>query len=807
MRIHLPANKRNFKVLYDNRFLYVGIRAYDTATDSIVKRLGRRDTFDGDWVEVNIDSYHDLRTGFSFTASAAGVKGDEFITDNGNNWDGSWNPIWYLRSQTDEEGWSCEIKIPLSQLRFSADQDQVWGFQVQRRFFRKEERSLWQRVPQDAPGWISEMGELHGLVGLKPQKQLEIQPFTVTQLETYPEEAGNPYRDGSDFTLNGGLDAKIGITNDLTLDLTVNPDFGQVEADPAAIALDGFEIFFQERRPFFVENKNIFDYRIGGNQDNLFFSRRIGRSPQGFPSLQAGDNYDIPTNTTILGAAKFSGKTKNGWSIGVLESVTANEYAKIDNNGSERKEKVEPLTNYFVGRVQKDMNERNTFIGGIFTATNRSKLPDHLDFLRTSAYTGGLDFRHQWKDRKYYAEGNVVVSHVSGSEEAIEATQRSLTHLFQRVDAGHVHVDPTRTSLTGSGGRFEAGKQGGGNWRYNFGFMWRSPELELNDIGFLRQADELRQYANVSWRTIKSTESFRSVWLGLSQYTTYDYDGNYNRIQYQLNGNLQFKNNWWFDFGAAHKPRIYTNTILQGGPRWRFSQENFVFTFFGTDNRKKVNAFAGIVYSKAKQNNFSFFNAEVGLNYQPTDALRISINPEYSSNPNKTQYIGQVDNNGTTRYLLGKIDNETLSASIRLNYTINPNLTVQYYGEPFIFRARYKDFKYVTNPVADNLYDRFHQYTDNQINFDNGVYLVDEDTDGNVDYGFGDPDFSFVQFRSNLVIRWEYIPGSELFFVWSQGITGLVDPTERLFQGLEQGILDKQPENIFLIKATYRFVL
>ena len=333
-----PSEQTRFKITYDRKNLYLAFRCFDSQPDSIVRRLSRRDGFAGDWVEVNIDSYHDLRTAFSFTITAAGVKGDEFVSDNGNNWDGSWNPIWYAKTNIDDKGWTAEMKIPFSQLRFGKAKEQIWGIQSTRRFFRQEERSLWQRVPQDAPGWVSEFGELHGLIDLEPQKQLEIQPFGVLQYDTYPKEEGNRFRDGSDFKLNGGVDAKIGITNDLTLDLTVNPDFGQVEADPSAIALDGFEIFFREQRPFFVENNNIFNYQFSRSNagdtfgaDNLFFSRRIGRSPQSFPDT---DGFvDQPDNTTILGAAKFSGKTRNGWSIGVLESVTAREFAEIDENG------------------------------------------------------------------------------------------------------------------------------------------------------------------------------------------------------------------------------------------------------------------------------------------------------------------------------------------------------------------------------------------------------------------------------------------------------------------------------------------
>ncbi|NNC69416.1 MAG: carbohydrate binding family 9 domain-containing protein, partial [Flavobacteriaceae bacterium] len=346
-----PHQQTKFKIVYDKKNIYVGVRLYDKQPDSIVKRLSRRDGFAGDWIEINFDSYHDLRSGFSFNVTAVGVKGDEFISNNGNNWDDSWNPIWYAKTNIDEQGWTAEMKIPLSQLRFGKAKEQIWGLQLNRRIFRKEERSLWQRVPQDSPGWISELGELHGLIDLEPQKQLEIQPFTVTKADNYPREDGNPFRDGRDSELNGGLDAKIGITNDLTLDLTVNPDFGQVEADPSAIALDGFEIFFREQRPFFVENNNIFDYRFSRSNagdtfgsDNLFFSRRIGRSPQGFPETEDNEYVDQPLNTTILGAAKFSGKTKNGWSIGVLESVTAKEYAEIaevdDGEVVERREEV-----------------------------------------------------------------------------------------------------------------------------------------------------------------------------------------------------------------------------------------------------------------------------------------------------------------------------------------------------------------------------------------------------------------------------------------------------------------------------------
>lgn len=223
-----PSYQTKFKIVYDNKYLYIGVRCLDAEPENIVRRMSRRDGFDGDWVEFNIDSYHDKRTAFSFTVTAAGVKGDELVSENGNNWDDSWNPIWYTRTNVDDQGWTAELKIPFSQIKFGKEQNQVWGLQSTRRFFREEERSLWQRVPLDAPGWVSEFGELHGLKNIEPQKQLEIQPYTVVSGETFEAEEGNPFRTGNENDINFGLDAKIGITNDLTLDLTVNPDFGQI---------------------------------------------------------------------------------------------------------------------------------------------------------------------------------------------------------------------------------------------------------------------------------------------------------------------------------------------------------------------------------------------------------------------------------------------------------------------------------------------------------------------------------------------------------------------------------------------------
>jgi len=811
-----PTHQTQFKILYDSKNLYIGVRCFDPEPDKIVKRLSRRDGFDGDWIEFNIDSYFDKRTAFSFTITAAGVKGDEFISNNGNNWDPSWNPIWYAKTNIDDEGWTAEIRIPLSQLKFSTEKEQVWGFQSTRRIFRAEERSVWQRKPVDQPGWVSEFGELHGLKNIQPQKQLEIQPYTVAKVETYEAEDGNPFQDGSDNSITGGLDAKIGITNDLTLDLTVNPDFGQVDADPSAIALDGFQIFFQERRPFFVENKNIFDFSVSQSQagntfgsDNIFYSRRIGRSPQGYPDTSDGEFVDQPDNTPIIGAAKFSGKTKNGWAIGVLESVTSQRQATIVNgSGDRRKEIVEPLTNYFVGRLQKDFNQRNSYIGGIITATNRENLPEELNFLHEAAYTGGLDFKHQWNNRDWYVGGNITFSHIQGSEEAITNTQQSITHLFNRVDADHVAVDTTRTSLTGTGGNVQIGKIGNGHWRFESGATWRSPELDLNDIGFQRQADDIRHYTWIGYQTLKPDSTFRRVGINYNHWSAWDFAGNHNYMQFNTNSWQNWKGNWFTNAGFNFAPIQYSNFDLRGGPRLRISPWMSFWNSINTDNRKKIRFSAFHNGRKAVDNSFKSYYVEAGFVYQPLNALRISAFPSLTINHDKLQFINNFDDvGGSPRYLNGEIDQRTLSMSFRLNYTINPNLTIQYWGQPFISRGRYSNFKHVTDPLAKRFEDRIVEYSDNQVSFADGTYSVDENLDGLEDFNFDDPDFSFVQFRSNLVIRWEYIPGSEIFLVWSQDVTQSGNPAEGLLPSLGDNIFGQKPHNIFLLKATYRFVL
>lgn len=808
-----PSQQTQFRILYDNRYLYIGLKCLDTNPQAINSRMSRRDGYDGDWVEVILDSDHDLNSAFSFNVTAAGVKGDKVITLNGGSEDLSWNPIWYVKSTITPEGWTAEMKIPLTQLRFGAEKNPIWGLQVVRRFFRNEEKSLWQRIPLDASGWISEFGELHGLNNITPQRQLEIQPFVVTSLKSFEKQPENPFRDANITSSTIGLDGKIGITNNLALDFTINPDFGQVEADPAAIALDGFQLFFREQRPFFVANKEIFDYRvsspiIGGSSstDNLFYSRRIGRSPQRQVLATNGEFVNTVERSTILGAAKFSGKTKKGLSIGIMESITATEYAEISKDGVVRKEPVEPLTNYFVSRIQKDFNGRNSFIGGIFTATRRNLSPE-FSFLHKSARTAGIDFKHQWHNRSWYVAGSFVTSKVNGSADAITLTQNSIRHLYQRVDASHLRVDPTLTSLSGHGGDIKFGKAGQGHIKFETGLTWRSPGLELNDIGFLREADDIQNYLGATYQSLKPFSIFRDASIGYRHWLVWDFEGNLNYFDWDLEWNATLKNNWNATFGFYSQPHIYSKNLLRGGPRIRLPDQLGIWWTLGTDQRKKLSVSLNGWTKTGNADSHSLFQNSIQITYQPINQLSISLTPNYTVIQNMLQYNTQVSYNDQKQYITSVLDQETLSMALRFNYSLNANLSIQYYGEPYISVGSYDNLSFVQQPLAEHRQDQLFMFNTEQLSINEvtNQYLIDQNTDGVTDFSFNNPDFSFAQFRSNLVLRYEYKPGSEIFLVWSQGISNTLSVRGSLRENYRNQISDRQPDNTFLLKVTYRF--
>jgi mRNA-degrading endonuclease RelE of RelBE toxin-antitoxin system len=809
-----PTQPTAFKILYDDKNIYVAIRAYDNEPDKVVRRLARRDTVDGDWVEIQLDSYHDHLTAFSFMVNAAGVKSDMFLSSDGNTEDSDWNPIWDVATALDAEGWTAELKIPFSQVRYAGGTQSVWGIQVQRKFFRAQETSFWQFIPRDASGWVHCFGELQGLEGLRPQRQVELTPYSVGRAQTFRPEPGNPFRTGNRSSLFGGLDGKVGVTSDLTMDFTINPDFGQVEADPSVVNLTAFETYYEEKRPFFIEGRNILSFKFMGgdgdfSQDNLFYSRRIGRYPQRELETQSGEYVDMPENTRIIGAFKLTGKTRSGVSIGVIDAVTAAEYADLSFSGLDRREPVEPFTNYLGLRFQKDYRRGDTVVGGMITAVNRNLNGNELDFLHREAYAGGFDISHSWKNRTYTLSFKTAFSLVRGSEEAILQTQLSSLHHFQRPDADYVKVDPTRRSLGGHAGTLTFDKSGSGHLSLSTGVTWRSPGFEINDMGYTHYADVAMQYFWAGYRIWKPFSIFREVQVNFNEWIGANFGGQRTFTGGNVNFWGIFKNYWQFGFGINRQFPYLSDWTLRGGPSFRTEGGWNYWGQVRSDTRRKLQySLMGGIY-QGDLHSMIDRSLSVGVTYQASNALALTLSPQFEIYRPLLQWVTQLDFGGATRYIMAGLDQTTVGMTVRLNWSLTPDLSIQYYGMPYVSAGAFKNFKRISDPRAARLEDRFHVFGPGEISLDtpSGTYNVDEDGDGRADYSFDNPNFNFLQFRSNLVVRWEYRPGSVLYLVWSQDRTGFDTTGEFAFGPGVRNLFNVHPGNVFLIKFSYCFNL
>ncbi len=801
-----------FAILYDQDFVYVAIKALDSEPSLISKRLTRRDDLDGDYLGVHFDSYNDKQTSYCFNVSAAGTKSDVFISNDGDSQDNSWNPIWWAETSINETGWVVEMKIPFSQFRFVNSYEQTWGIQIERYIQRNEETSLWQAKERNDPGWVHHFGKMNGLVDIQPKKTFDLYPYAVANYSTYPKEEENPFADGSDWKGNMGLDGKVGLTNNLTLDFTINPDFGQVEADPSSVNLSGFELFFEEKRPFFIEGNNIINFPLmfGDGDlawDNLFYSRRIGRNPHNYPELDSAEYAKVPNATKILGAAKITGRSKNGLSIGIMESVTANEKAEINYNKTEtRYETVEPATNFTVVSMQKDFGGGNTLLSGMVTSTNRLINDEQLEFLHTNAYTAGLDFTKYWKDKTYFFTAKGAFSYVQGSTEALINTQESSTHLFQRPDAKHVSMDSTRTSLPGYGGNIYFRKSGGGRLSYLAAVYFKSPGLELNDVGFVRHSDDIISILWAGYRINEPFSVFKRMGINVNHWSGFDFGGTYLGMGGNTNLNVTFKNNYKAGMGINLNTDELSTSQLRGGPAYRLPGNTNLWGFVGSDYRKKLSISLFGSYANGFEDYYQSKSMELDVTFKPWYNIEFGLEPSISNDFNEQQYVTESSYNGKPRYILASIDQQIIGTSFRINMNLTPDLSIQYWGQPFFATGKYYDYKMVTDSKNDIYKDRFSTYPEENIHFNEAlqVYEIDESGDGSSDYSFSKPDFNTKVFLSNLVARWEYRPGSVLFLVWSQNRYNETNDPEMAFANNLTNMFNFQPQNTFLVKLSYR---
>jgi hypothetical protein len=774
-----PSQRTEFRVAYDASTLFVQVHAFDTEAGRIVGFLTRRDADSpSDWIRVLIDSYHDRRTAYEFAVNPAGVKLDRYWF-NDNNRDDSWDAVWDVKISRQETGWTAEFRIPFSQLRFAPTRENTFGFAVSRQIGRLNETSTWPLLARSANGYVSSFGDLGGLSMATAPKRLELVPYAVSNLTTQPTD-GNPLLNRKDPGASVGLDLKYALTPGLTLISTINPDFGQVEADPAVVNLSAFETFFSERRPFFVEGSGNLKFGLDCPDCNgLFYSRRVGRSPHGTDNLPSGDNIytDMPVQTTILGATKLTGRVGK-FSIGAMQAVQKEETATVLDSGVRFSQPVEPLTSYSVGRVRREFRNQSSF-GGMFTATNRRL--GSLTFLPANAFTGGVDWDLRF--RKYYSlTGNVVGSSVRGDAVAIDSLQQNSRHYFQRPDATSFELDPARTSLNGMAAALSLSKIGGRRVRFNSNVTLKSPGLDVNEVGFFRRAD-MKTTGN--WLQIRSdtpNRVFRNRNVNFNYFAAWNYDGDLLEHGWNVNANGTFVNNWEMGGGYGGDEVTFDDRLTRGGPGGLGNRIPLGWFWINSDRRRRIslNMFSG-TGGDGHGSWWRDFNPDV--TFRPMTALTITTGLRYNRNSRDHQWVSNVTE-PKTHYVFAHLDQTTVALTERVNFTMSPTLSLELYAQPFVSGGDYTGFKELVDGRNPEYARRFSPLA-------NAIDLV------------GDPNFNVKSFRTTNVLRWEYKPGSTLFVVWQQARENDAVPGGfRLGRDLHD-IFGVPARNVFLVKLSY----
>jgi hypothetical protein len=777
-----PATEQtDIRIVYDDRALYVAARLFDRDAARIVRRLTTRDgDADADRLTLFLDPMHDHLTGVMFRVSASNVQTDAVLfNDTWDDW--SWNAVWDSQVSSDEQGWSVEMRIPLSQLRFTSDDKQTWGVNVERYIRRSNEGSWLEMVPKKETGRASRMVHLTGLDGLKPLRRLELLPYTAGRAEyVAPASRANPFNDGSRVFGSAGLDMKYGLTSNLTIDATVNPDFGQVEVDPAVVNLSAFETFFEEKRAFFLEGAQIFNnFARGGSNGNwgfnnsepqIFYSRRIGRTPQ----LQADAEFaDPPTATTIFGAAKLTGKTARGWSIGLLEAVTSTEKAPTQTAFVPGEVVVEPMSNYAVVRLQRDIGRR-AGLGMLATAVNRRlTTPVAEAVLPSGAYVGGADgYLFLDADRDWVINGAVVGSRVDGSTAAITRLQQAAQRYYQRPDATHLRLDPNATGLSGFSGRISLNRNSG-LVQVNALLWGVSPGFESNDLGFHSNGDRGGMHAVLMWRNVTPGRVIRDRFIWVAKAYTWNFARELQGDLYGGQARFTFLNYWSAGAASFIGRRSLEDRMTRGGPMALSPTGADINGWLNTDDRKRlsINFNAGV-----SDNAAGGWGRSVGItfNLKPSDRLTLSTGPDWNRSYGFAQYVRSVDDPTATatlggRYVFGGIDQWQLTMTTRAKLIFSPHASLQVFMQPLLATGDYTGFKELARPRT---YDFVRYGVDaGSLTYDPAARIYTADPDGSgaaPSFSFGDPDYNFKSLRLNAVFRWEMKPGSNFYAVWTR---------------------------------------
>ena len=804
-----PTFPTEIRILYDDDAIYFGARMRDAAPDSIVARLARRDQGSrSDEICLYLDPYHDKRSGYFFVVSAAGTLRDGVYYND--SWsDDSWDGVWQGRAHRDSTGWTAEMRIPYSQLRFRKSEHYCWGINVGRTLARRNEESLVAYTPRNESGFVSRFPDLVGIESVSPPRSIQIVPYVTTRAEYTEHAAGDPFNDGSRYVPDMGADLKTAVGSKLTLNATVNPDFGQVEVDPAVVNLSDVETFFPEKRPFFVEGSSNYDFGYGGANNymgfnwpgpSFFYSRRVGSVPTG--GSYSADYADVPSSTSILGAGKVTGKIFGDWNLGLMQAVTAREFADLETGGVRSRAEVEPLASYSVLRAQKEYQQGKQGLGAITTYAARDfQDPALRDALNSNALAVGLDgWTFLDTKRKWVATGWTGLSNIQGTASRITDVQTGSAHYLQRPDLEHYRLDPTATALTGYSGRFTVNKQKGAT-QFNTAFGFVDPHFDTNDLGYMTRSSVLNAHLSGGYQWSEPNSWRRSANINVATYIVGNYDHDRTGSGVYTNGGVTFKNYWALYGALSVSPRNYNDNLTRGGPVVLSLPRYSGWIFADTDGRKKLYYSAEVDYARSQSGGWdiAFFP---GIQWKPAANVQINFNPSFDRNHQDSQWVGAVADPGATatygrRYVFAQLDQTTLSGGFRLNWAFTPNMSLQMYVQPLMSSGNYHYYKQL---VAPRTYD-WEPVGSGVPQYDPGNDQIDLDGPGGNDpYN---PDFNITSLLGNAVLRWEYMPGSTLYLVWTQNRSGYENTGEFEFQHSYDQLVGQPPNNIFMVKVTY----
>lgn len=805
-----PSDQMDVRFLYDETALWVGARMRRAAGTPIQAPMSRRDEGQqAEYLQIELDTYLDRRTAYMFGVTASGVRLDHYHpTDNENDADDQFDPVWEARTSVDDGGWSAELWLPFSQLRFNDQAERIWGLNVKRWRPELNEEDYWIVVGRTQRGWASRFGDLRGIDGVQPRARLELLPYVASSSRTIGDrDRNNPFDTGLNGSGRIGADMKAGIGSNLTLEATFNPDFGQIEADPAEVNLSVFETSFEERRTFFIEGNNLLE--LQGTRS--YYSRRIGARPTG-PA--AGDYVDYPETSTILGAAKLTGRLKSGTSVGLLGALTDQEYAIASTSGLLSKTKVATRTLWSVGRVIQEFGVEGSTVGAQVTLIHRDlAAADPLAALAVrNAVTGGVDARLRFKDRTYEASFNLGFTHQDGEPAAVERIQRANAHFLQRLDQPTIRLDPTRRSFSGATWRSEIGKVAGRHWLWNYNLMIESPEFDLLEFGLLNYAGDFMGGPRLTYRETRPGRIFRaySFQVNLSHTWYFDKDLGF-RYNVGSNNSFTLRNFWVTSINVQRFRRGLDPQTTRGGPAmgapggWNVSS--------GLRNSSGSNLrWNGNVNLRTNEFGEQSWTTSGTLSARPSPSVQLSVSPEYANEEGTNAFFqGAIGRQYLTtltggrpetynrRYIFGLVDRTTLSTQFRFSYTFKPDLNLDVYAEPFAASGQYRGFGELAVSRGRDLRMYGSDGTSIARQAD-GSYRV---TDGASAFTLSNRDFNQRSFRSNVVLRWEWRPGSTLYAIWQQNRSSSEPHGEHVGFGDLFGSLSASGDNIFAIKTTF----